>query len=50
MYELVERDARERADASLVFESESTMRRVRQYPSIWRTLSDEELFALSWSR
>lgn len=50
VYELVERDARERADASLVFESESTMRRVRQYPSIWRTLSDEELFALSWSR
>jgi hypothetical protein len=34
--------------ASLIFESAWTVRRVRIYPANWRTLSDEELLALSW--
>ena len=34
---------------SLVFESDSTMRRVRSFPDDWALLSDEELLALSWS-
>lgn len=38
------------ADAapSLIFESETGFRRVRAYPATWRSLSDEELFDLSW--
>ena len=32
---------------SLVFSTDDVMRRVRDYPSNWRTLSDEELYALS---
>jgi hypothetical protein len=38
-----------RARASLVFESDSVMRRVRNYPSNWTELSDEELFLVSWN-
>ena len=38
-----------RAKASLVFESEQGVRRVRDYPAEWRTLSDDALFALSWT-
>lgn len=34
----------------LIFESEKIARRVRDVPSRWRDLSDEELIALSWSR
>jgi hypothetical protein len=34
---------------SLVFESDGAVRRVRHYPENWRALSDEALFALSWS-
>jgi hypothetical protein len=33
---------------SLVFESEQAVRRVRTYPADWRSLSDAELWALSW--
>jgi hypothetical protein len=38
------------ADArpSLIFESEVSFRRVRAYPSDWRGLGDDELYALSW--
>lgn len=38
------------ADAapSLIFESETGFRRVREYPEIWRSLSDAELFEISW--
>lgn len=38
------------ADArpSLIFESEVSFRRVRDYPRSWRQLGDEELYALSW--
>ena len=33
---------------SLIFASELAVRRVRDYPSDWFTLSDPELAALSW--
>ena len=36
--------------ASLVFETELVVRRVKVYPASWRTLDDDALFALSWSR
>ena len=35
---------------SLVFESDSVMRRVRTYPQSWFLLSDTELYALSLHR
>ena len=35
---------------SLVFENTKVARRVHKYPSNWRELSDERLYALSWSR
>ena len=37
------------APPSLIFESETGFRRVREYPAMWRSLSDSELFDLSWS-
>jgi hypothetical protein len=33
---------------SLIFESESGFRRVREYPASWPALSDNELYELSW--
>lgn len=39
----------DRRHPSLVFESDTSIRRVRSYPADWRTLSDDELFALSWN-
>ena len=35
---------------SLVFESRTAIRRVREYPHDWMALSDEELLRLSWRR
>ena len=35
---------------SLIFESDRIVRRVRNYPTNWEQLSDEDLIALSWSR
>ena len=37
-----------RRGLSLIFASESAVRRVRGYPADWFLLSDEELSALSW--
>jgi hypothetical protein len=37
-----------RRGLSLIFASESAVRRVREYPAAWFLLSDEELSALSW--
>ena len=37
-----------RSKPSLIFECETAVRRVRDYPADWRSLSDEELFSLSW--
>ena len=49
VYELPAPVMDRRQRASLVFESEHTVRRVRSFPTHWRTLSDDELFALSWN-
>ena len=35
---------------SLIFESLKIARRVRSFPPDWRELTDEQLYALSWSR
>ena len=37
-----------RRGSSLIFSSELAVRRVRDYPSDWFTLSDTALAALSW--
>jgi hypothetical protein len=34
---------------SLIFETELIARRVRHYPADWRALTDDQLYALSWS-
>ena len=49
VYELPPSHLDRRQSPSLVFESETTMRRVRDYPANWRALSDEQVIALSWS-
>lgn len=48
VYELRASPLDRRQTASLVFESDTAIRRVRNYPSTWRELSDDELVALSW--
>jgi hypothetical protein len=48
VYELAAPQLDRRSTPSLVFESEGTVRRVRNYPADWRALSDETLFELSW--
>ena len=37
-----------RTGVSLIFSSDSAVRRVRYYPANWLILSDEALAALSW--
>jgi hypothetical protein len=32
----------------LIFASDGAVRRVREYPSEWMSLSDDDLLALSW--
>ena len=49
VYELVQRFDR-RHGPVLVFESDTVMRTVRDFPSDWRTLHDDELIQLSWRR
>lgn len=39
-----------RGAASLVFVSDEVMRRVRDYPPDWRSLTDHELYAVSLRR
>jgi hypothetical protein len=39
-----------RGSSTLVFYTDETMRRVRQFPANWHTLSDDELYALSMGR
>jgi hypothetical protein len=36
-----------RGQTCLIFENEQVVRRVRTFPSDWRTRSDDELYALS---
>jgi hypothetical protein len=38
-----------RGSNSLVFESDTVVRRVRSYPANWRELSANALIALSWT-
>lgn len=38
------------ATASLVFDSDRIVRRVREFPDTWLTLADDDLIALSWKR
>ena len=38
-----------RRGLSLIFASDSAVRRVREYPANWFLLSDDELSALSWN-
>lgn len=35
---------------ALVFENSKVARRVREYPANWREFTDDQLYALSWSR
>jgi hypothetical protein len=49
VYELPPTAFDRRCTPSLVFESDGTVRRVREFPSDWRTFGDDDLFALSWS-
>ena len=49
VYELPPTSFDRRSTPSLVFESETTVRRVRDFPADWRTLGDAELIALSWA-
>jgi len=37
-----------RRGVSLIFASDAAVRRVRDFPATWRTLSDTELARLSW--
>ena len=49
VYELPPMPFDRRRSSSLVFESDGAVRRVRHFPENWRKLSDDALFALSWS-
>lgn len=49
VYELPPIPYDRRTTSSLIFENESVMRRVRNFPSGWRALTDDELFELSWT-
>ncbi len=50
IYELPPLPLDRRTSPSLVFESDSVIRRVRDYPVDWRALSDEQLIELSRRR
>jgi hypothetical protein len=49
VFELAPTPFDRRNSPSLVFENDTTVRRVRVYPANWRTLSDDDLIALSWT-
>lgn len=49
IWRVYERPDADDRNVTLVFESDSTIRRVRTFPRDWSRLSDEALFALSWS-
>ncbi len=48
VYELPFSEYDRRSGASLIFDSDSSMRRVRNFPDNWDSLSDTELASLSW--
>lgn len=49
VYELPPMVFDRRNRSSLVFESDTTVRRIRHFPTDWRELGADDLFALSWS-
>lgn len=49
IYELSPASYDRRGSNTLVFETDGVIRRVRNYPEDWRTLSVPELLALSWT-
>jgi hypothetical protein len=49
VYELPALPFDRRNTPSLVFESDNSVRRVRDFPEGWRSLSDDELAKLSWN-
>jgi hypothetical protein len=49
IYELGPASYDRRGSNTLVFESDGVIRRVRNYPGDWRSLSPRELLALSWT-
>jgi hypothetical protein len=49
VYELPATPFDRRSSASLIFESDAAVRRVRTYPPDWRSLADDALLALSWA-
>ncbi len=49
VYEQSFGDYDRRSGMSLIFASEAAVRRVRDFPSDWRLLTDEALLALSWN-
>ncbi len=48
VYEQAFADYDRRSGMSLIFSSDSAVRRVRDYPADWIRLSDEDLAELSW--
>jgi hypothetical protein len=48
VYEQPVSDYDRRRGTSLIFASEAAVRRVRDFPADWKSLSDEELVRLSW--
>ena len=42
-----QQDYDRRSSTSLIFDGDAVVRRVREYPTNWRELSDQELIALS---
>ena len=48
VYEKAFGDYDRRSGMSLIFASEAAVRRVRDFPSDWMLLTDDELLALSW--
>ena len=48
VFEQVFADYDRRSGLSLIFSSDTAVRRVRDYPANWFELSDDELLTLSW--
>lgn len=49
VYEMPAHAYDRRQKPSLIFETDTAVRRVRNYPANWRALTDQDLLALSWS-
>lgn len=49
VYEMPAQAYDRRQKPSLIFETDTAVRRVRNYPADWRALTDQDLLTLSWS-